>query len=86
MNKIVGECKDDSVKACPFCGEKRGVQVTEKCTDISFVNPGYRIQAHCLYCGAAGPAKSIGFTSKDVEVALAVEEWNRRVCACKKSA
>ena len=67
------------VAPCPFCGHSDGVSVSEEPIGLSFVNPGYRIQAQCVYCGASSPTITTGFTSADVEIQLAVEQWNRRV-------
>ncbi len=72
--KIVS--KVESSVRCPFCGRKE-VFITSEITVLSFDNPGYKIQAHCLYCGAAGPSCSVGMTSKDVETTLALKEWER---------
>ncbi len=50
------------IKACPFCGEKKGVLVTHpKSGDYSVL---------CVYCSSEGPPRIT-----DTE---AVENWNTR--------
>lgn len=50
---------------CPFCGEKRGIEVGDIRTGARWIR--------CMTCGAHGPSAGRGHS--------AVLAWNRRECA-----
>jgi transcription elongation factor Elf1 len=61
---------DAELRPCPFCAHETPIVVT-----IAGAPPVYIVA--CPECGASGPKQLPG-----VEVAVAVDAWNRRFAGC----